>query len=177
MTKVKECRGPQGSLYYGCNLRLGGSRLGYKLSPLEVNGVGNNTRVNFDSVHSRTAKEAVCFYNISLDAADIMDSQWSAPNCSGIALESASGDGGSGYEGADLSGPNNTTETSSCKSYVRAYYTTESGEESDVTVCLSDVAGFYSSLHNVTSLFVVYWTNNDPTNEGSSFRMRARCMG
>ena len=166
MTKVKECPEADGSVYYGCSLREGGHKMGLRLWPLFSTEV-NESKVYFDSVHDRMARNGVCFYNISVSA------DQSARNCSGIVLESAIGNDVYELPAVESS---NTTSGSSCKSYLRVYYTTKGGQEGDRIVCLKDLSVFYASIPDITSVFVVYWTNNDASNAGSSFRMRARCM-
>ena len=167
MTKVRDCTDANDTPYYGCYLRVGGKRLGFKLAPLHVIG-GNESQVFLDSVHNRTATEAVCFYNVS-----VAPTERNGRNCSGIALESASSTG-SGGDASEVA--NSTDETAPCKSYVRVYYRTAESEQQEMVVCQKDLAGFYASIPDATSLFLVYWTNNDADNQGTAFRMRARCI-
>ena len=79
---VKDCTDVNDNPYYGCYLRVGGRRVGYKLAPLAVLGGGNETQeIWFDSVHGMTATKSVCFYNVSV-------TDGTTSNCSGVVLES-----------------------------------------------------------------------------------------
>ncbi|CAI8005507.1 hypothetical protein GBAR_LOCUS4287, partial [Geodia barretti] len=166
LTDVRDCTDADDNLYYGCYLRVGGQRVGYKLAPLPMTGGENNEsrQVFFDSVHSMTATNAVCFYNVSV-------TDTSTRNCSGVVLESAYGVG-SGSDSADES----SEDRAPCKSYVRVYYSTEYSGQQERLVCLTDLPGFYTTVPGATSLFIVYWTNNDVNNRGTSFSMRVRCI-
>ena len=166
---VKDCTDVNDNPYYGCYLRVGGKKVGYKLAPLAVLGGGNNTQeIWFDSVHSVTATKSVCFYNVSV-------TDGTTSNCSGVVLESGNSSSQSLGEAEE---ENNSTEadSDSCRSYVRIYYTTEESGQQERDVCLRDLPGFSTSIPGVTSVFVVYWTNNDSNNRGASFEMRARCV-
>ena len=176
LTDVKYCTDANDSPYYGCYLRVGGRRVGYKLARLPVTGGDNESRqIFFDSVHSMTATKAVCFYNVS-----VTDPSTSR-NCSGVVIEGASSlsaaDAGSASEAADDSTEEPTVDRAApCRSYVRIYYSTDYGGQQERVVCVRDLPGLYTSVPGATSLFIVYWTNNDVNNRGTSFNMRVRCI-
>lgn len=168
LVNVKDCTDVNDNPYYGCYLRVGGQRVGYKLAPLAVLGGGNKSQeIWFDSVHSVTATKSVCFYNVSV-------TDGTTSNCSGVVLESGNSSSQSLGEAEE---EKNSTEadSDSCRSYVRIYYTTEESGQQERDVCLRDLPRFSTSIPGVTSVFVVYWTNNDANNRGASFQMRARC--
>ena len=174
---------------YQCRLFVGDRRLGYRVKDLPVTG-GNTSSVIIDSLETAES-DTVCFYSISV-------AENSANNCSGVKIEHASDHSPDQYvdripalnitnitmttDNDNSSSGNSSTDTEeeyTCRSFVRVYYTPQGSNSAQQyhTLCREKLAEFSKTLVNVTSLLVVYWTNNDrENNAGSSFQLRAQCI-
>lgn len=171
MTTIKNCRYGNGLPFNGCRIREGRRDYGLRTAPLNLSGSENERIVTFNSVHPKTETNAVCFYNVNVSSpADT--------NNTGIMLQSASGNAGKRSVDDISSVVSEDNSTVSCKSYLKVFYTKEleGSEQQSYKVCVRDVMrpDFSLTIPDVTSLFIVYWTNNDSTNQGNSFNMQAR---
>lgn len=157
--------------YFDCRLFVSGKGLKstLKLKPLLVTG-GNHSSVFIDSVPG-TESKSVCFYNVSV-------SNDSTSNCSSVRLEHQADHPTSEYVN-HITQPDSDSSTnnivSECKSYVKVFYEDSQGVQQHETLCGEELATMTSWVKPVTSLFLVYWTNND-NNPNSSFHLRAQCV-
>ena len=162
-TKVRYCR--HGGPYYGCQLFPIDNY--FKLGHLPTTG-GNQSSVFIDSLNN-TESNSLCFYNISV-------TENSSGNCSGMSLVHASDHPESSHidrlEDANSSG--NSTRSTPCGSYVRVSYT-RGGRQQYHTLCREELAHLDLTLPDVTSVLIVYWTNNRESNSGS-FKLQAQCL-
>lgn len=150
--KVKRC-----GRYYGCRFFDGAP--GFRIEPLPVAGNGSVESVIIQSL-PKTESRTVCFHNISL------------PNCSVIRLQHTYNHSEEKYVDR-LEGPNTNSTNTTCKSYVNVYYGME-GSQQHETFCREDLATL-DDVFISSSLFLVYWTNNDKNNNGS-FQLHAQCL-
>ena len=143
--------------YYEC--RFFDRIPGFRIEPLPVAGNGSVESVIIQSL-PETEFKTVCFHNISL------------PNCSVIRLQHTSNHSEEKYVDR-LEGPNTNSTNIACKSYVKVYYGIEESQQHQI-LCREDLATL-DQVFISSSLFLVYWTNSDRTNNGS-FHLHAQCF-
>ena len=172
-TNVQYC---DESVEYGCLLYAMGENYGFRVGNLSASG-GNASSVIVESLPN-TQTRTVCFYNVSV-------AENSAGNCSGVKIEHAADHPRDRYvDKADINSSvtanNSSDNTAECRSFVRIYFKPDgstSEEYNHYTLCREELATFHTTLFNVTSLFMVYWTNSDHRNNvDSSFQLEVQCM-
>ena len=163
-TKLRYCNNDNG-IYYGCQLFPINDY--FKLGDLSVSG-GNQSSVFADSLNN-TQYNSLCFYNVSV-------TENSSGNCSGMSLQHASDHPQNSYVDRleETNSASNSTRSQPCRSYVRVSYT-RGGRQQYMKLCREELATLDLILPDVTSVLIVYWTNNRESNSGS-FSLQAQCF-
>ena len=152
--RVKKCIDNNNDAHHVC--RLFDGKDGFKLDRLSTTG-DNESSVYFQAIDG-SEQRTVCFFNVSVADA-------SSSNCSAMRLQHKPNHPQENY--VDRLSESDTNSTSPCKSYVRVYYGSEDNRQYQ-TLCREELATLDDIFH-VTSIFAVYWTNNDRSNNGSLF--------